>query len=68
MLSVVRMGRSKLQLYLEDDSTGSYIFMIKDLPMLSAHRENLGRMYWLLEQSSSSFLVFKILTLGRGAN
>ncbi len=43
MLSFVRMGRAKLQLYLEDDSR--YIAMIKDMPIRSAHRENIARMY-----------------------
>ena len=52
MLSVVRMGRSKLQLYLDDGSR--YIITIKDMPMRSAHRENLARMHRLLEQSSST--------------
>ena len=52
MLSAVRMGSSKLQLYLEDDSR--YISVIKDMPIRSAHRENIARMYRLLQQSSSA--------------
>ncbi len=52
MLSVVHMGRSKLQLYLEDDSR--YIRYLKNMPSRAAHRENLVRMYRLLQQASSS--------------
>ena len=47
MLSAVRMGRSKLDLYLEDRSR--YLFLVKDMPIRSAHRERIASLYKHLE-------------------
>ena len=47
MLSTLRMGRSKLDLYLEDKSR--YLVLVKDMPIRDAHRERLAGLYRQLD-------------------